>query len=366
LLAPALLLLAACTEEVELPPIRDRSDSLVLRTPSDLPVCAGTFDAMEAEVLQIQEMFGSPPVTVDYSWMPQSHYTDEEFPCDGSTWGCAPGSHAYVRTLMSTHELMHASRSSWLPSVLEEGLAALHDPAQSRTAEVMASRAELLDVLEGGESNGYEQYERAAHFVSFLFAQYGRETFMKFEERVRWDTYAHRPLWEWKADFEAVYGDSFEQVWETYATYPDCAPAQFHLPLSVCSMLGTPTQAATLTPAFMEAPGAEATFTRALDCDDDEVVGPFVFYNGPLTRSAVYAIEIDNWLGGTVWLDLTGDLIGANRAILTNCGNCWTGSALFASTGTPSAYVTLQSGPYVLMLYRDFDTAGEFGITLSF
>lgn len=365
LLAQAFLL-NACADEVELPPIQKQSESLVLRAPSDLPVCGGTFDTMEAEVLQIQEMFGSPPVTVDYSWMPQSHYTNEEFPCDSSPWACSPGSTVYARTLMSTHEIVHASRTLLLPSVLEEGLATLLDPAQSRTAEAMASREELLEILENGTPDGYDQYERLAHFVSFLFAQYGRETFIELEERVRWDTYAHRPLAEWDAGFEAVYGESFEQAWETYATYPDCAPAQFHLPLTACSMLENASPSATLIPAFMEAPGPEATFTRALECDDEEVVGPFVFYNGPLTRAAVYPIEIDNWLGGTVWLDLTGELVGASRAILTNCGNCWDGSALFVSSGNPSAYVTLQSGPYALMLYRDLEASGDFGITLSF
>lgn len=74
----------ACTAE-ELPPVRARSESLVLRSPTDLEICAGTFAMMEAEVVAIRTSFGSAATTIDYSWMPKSHYDADEFPCTTAT-----------------------------------------------------------------------------------------------------------------------------------------------------------------------------------------------------------------------------------------------------------------------------------------
>jgi hypothetical protein len=367
------LLLSACADE-ELPPIREQSEWLVLRAPADLPMCEGTFDSMEAEVMQISEMFGSGPVTVDYSWMPEPQYHREDIPC-GAGWACASERNVYAPTLMLTHELVHAARWS-LPSVLEEGLATLFDVPDDRKAEVMESREILREALDAGTyllapgGRERELYERLAHFISFLFAQYGQDTFLEFEKRVRWETYAHRPLSQWAADFEAVYGESFEQAWEIYATYPDCAPAQYHLPLTACSMLEARPAEASLLPAFILDPGPEATFTRALECDDDGTVGPVVYFNGSVTRSASYVIDIDNYYGGAgvVWFDLTGEVTDASRAIVTNCGNCWDGAGVFLSSKHPHDYANLQpdTHPHVLTLYRDVDATGELGIVLRF
>jgi hypothetical protein len=362
--------LAPIQEQEELPPIREQSEWLVLRGPADLPICEGSFARMEAEVMQISEMFGSGPVTVDYSWMPAPQYHPEDLPCPVG-WACASHRNVYAPTLMMTHELVHAARWS-LPSVLEEGLATMLNVAINLNTDVMASRELLREAFEAGTyelaPDGQALYERSAHFVSFLFAYYGRDTFLEFEKRVRWETYAHRPLTQWAADFEAVYGESFDQAWETYATYPDCAPAQYHLPLTACSMLETHPPDASLFPAYIIDPGPDATFTRALECGDDGVVGPITFFNGAVTRSASYVIDIDNHFSGMVWFDLTGEITDASRAIITNCGNCWDGAAVFLSRKHPNDGANLQPNlhPHVLTLYRDLDATGEFGIVLRF
>jgi hypothetical protein len=359
-------LLIACSGE-ERPPIREQSDYLILRAPADLPVCEGTFQRMETEIIRIQAMFGAQPVTVDYSWMPRSHVSTDEFPCDTS--GCALEADVYARTLMSTHELVHAARSDSLPSVLEEGVATLFQIAADRSADVMASREVLREALELGTWEAapsmYALYERLAHFVSFLFAKYGKDAFIELERRVRWGQTAHRPLSQWQADFEAVYGESFEQVWESYATYPDCPPAQFHLPLTECSQLPTAPLDASLMPALLvEWP--ESQFTRVLDCDDAQVVGPIVFSNGAFMRSASYYVDLDNKLGGAVWIRLTGDVGDSSRAVITSCGNCWDGSAAFVSSSNTSAGGNMQSGRHTLILYQDLEATGEFGVELSF
>lgn len=353
------LILSACGGD-DLPPIHERSESLILRSPSDLPVCKGTFAKMEAEVIHIQKMFGSAPEPVDYSWMPESHYSADEFPCDFQAFGCAASFSVYARTLASTHELVHSARSGSLPSVLEEGLATLLDVPMDADAGVMASRAILLEALEAGtwslapDINGL--YERLAHFTSFLFAQYGQEKFLEFEANVRWDDYAYRPRSEWARGFEAVYGASFDEAWADYADYPDCPPAQFHLPLTQCAMLATGPVDARLVP--------EDTFTRTLECSDDEVVGPIVSYNRSMVRSASYVVDLHSHLAGTVEIAWTGQPSQADRAVLTNCGNCWDGSAAFLSGSELHTSSKLRAGRHALILYRDLDATGEFGIEL--
>ncbi len=316
---------------------------------------------MESEVIRIEEMFGTGPVSVEYSWMPKSYFPDHDFPCRSSIWGCSVDSDVYSRTLLSTHELVHAARVSSLPPVLEEGLANLLSAATSRSESVMAPREMLWEALAAGTwaiaEDPHGIYERSAHFVSFLFAQYGRELFLEFEQRTRRNGYQYRPLSGWTADFEAVYGEPFEQVWASYASYPDCPPAQYHLPLTECAMLGNRPADASLSPGD--------TFTRALECDSDEVAGPFVFFPESRMRFASYRVDIDNDRGGAMGVELVGAVNGANRVILTNCGNCWEGSAAYLSSEHRRTSSRFQSGPHALLLYRDLEATSETGITLS-
>jgi hypothetical protein len=359
-----MLLLDGCDSE-DLPPIYEQSEWLVLRSPSGQQVCDGTFAAMEADVIQLHENYGSTSVSVDYSWMPDSRYSADAFPCQISTaFGCAASVNIYARTLASTHELVHAARSGKLPAVLEEGLATIFDTPINADADIMASREILLDALEAGTwglaPDGHGLYERVAHFVSFLFAQYGRERFREFEARVAWEDYAYRPLSQWKADFEAVYAESFDQAWAAYADYPDCPPAQFHLPLTECSMLATAPAYATLNLA------PKASFTRTLECSDADAVGPIVAYDRSMTRSASYIVDIHNHFHETVRITWAGETADADRAILTNCGNCWAGSAAFLSGSEQRTSSKLLSGLHALILYRELDASGEFGIELGY
>jgi hypothetical protein len=365
-----MLLLGACDSE-DLPPIYEQSEWLVLRSPPNLQVCGGTFAEMEADVIQLHEMYGTTSVSVDYSWMPESRYSADEFPCQISTaFGCAASVNIYARTLASTHELVHAGRSAKLPAVLEEGLATIFDTPINADADVMASREILLDALEAGTwglaPNSHGLYERVAHFVSFLFAQYGRETFLEFEARVAWGDYAYRPLSQWQADFEAVYAESFDHAWAAYADYPDCPPARFHLPLTECSMLATAPVDAKLIPTPVHEPGPKASFSRTLECSDDEAVGPIVAYDRSMTRSGSYVVDIHNHFHETLRIAWAGEATDADRAILTNCGNCWAGSAAFLSGSERSTSSKLLSGPHALILYRELDATGELGIELGY
>lgn len=130
------------------PPIREASDHLILRVPSDLEVCGGTFSTMESEVIRLRGLFGATPGPVDYAWMPRTHYASEDFPCMLSIAdGCASGLNVYDRSIANTHELVHAARAA-MPAAFEEGLATLLAPA-NRPVQALAPRDELLDALRG-------------------------------------------------------------------------------------------------------------------------------------------------------------------------------------------------------------------------
>ncbi|WP_146156133.1 hypothetical protein [Enhygromyxa salina] len=322
----------------ELPPIVQRSPRLTLRAPAELEICAGTFDLMESEVIELQDRFGVEPGPVEYTWMPESHYDDAELPCKLSTLACSLDAEVYARTLASTHELVHAARES-LPAVLEEGLATFLSAPSSNDPAEMVARAQLLEALALGSWEGSEDgrglYERSAHFVSFLISRSGWDKFIEFERRVR-DASSNReqPLAEWTTDFEAVYGETFEQAWAAYADYPDCALAQFHHPLTACGRVMSGVVDASLRPAFM-ADAEDAEFSDALACTDDHVFGPHSLNGGVATRAANFVIEVDNWVGGSVAIALSGAPSPDSRALVTSCGDCWDGSASMLTHASP-------------------------------
>lgn len=345
------------------------SSRLILRAPTDLEICAGTFASMEAEVIELQSRFGVDPNLVDYAWMPESHYDDEALPCNLSTFACSIGNNVYARTLASTHELVHASRPS-LPAVLEEGLATLLSVPRTNDVGEMATRDELLTALELGTweqaSDERGVYERSAHFVSFLLAAWGHDKFADFERRVRGaSSNREQPLAKWEADFEDIYGEPFSAVWQEYADYPDCGLAQYHLPLTACTMVADGALSASLRPAFMT-DTEDAEFSDSLACADAHVFGPRQLLDGATVRAANFAVEVDNWIGGSVHVTLTGAASERSRLLLTNCGDCWDGSASMLTGSSPSELLNIQSGPYALILFAEIDAHGELGVRLRY
>ena len=246
-------------------PIREASEHLILRVPSGLEVCGGTFSTMESEVIRIRELFGARAGTVDYTWMPRSHYGREEFPCVMGASGCAGGLLVFDRAIANTHELVHAARSG-MPAAFEEGLATLLTaPIAPETP--LAPREQLFDALVGSWPEDGALYPRAAHFVSFLIADEGIDTFGEFDRRVRYIKGTRDATFaEWVGVFEDVYGATFEEMWTAYADYPDCPAVQFHRPLTACAALAERTPEATLVAPFLGEAGPDASFKRSFNC----------------------------------------------------------------------------------------------------
>ena len=261
-----------------------------------------------------------------------------------------------------------------LPSVLEEGLASLLEQPSTSDDLNIVSRDELLAALEAGSlqnaSSGHGLYQRSAHFISFLFAEFGREKFIELEQRVGVANPDRgnddRPLADWEAAFETTYGQPFADVWAAYEDYPDCSSAQFKLPLTACAMLEGASPSATLIPTYATEITPEAEFRLTFECSDDAVVGPYVFGDRQVARASMHVIAIDNAHDPRVDVQLTGHRDAGTRALFTSCGNCWEGAGALLTRSNLSRELDVPSGVYALILYQDMDVPGPVGIGVSY
>jgi len=354
------------------PPVIEEGELLILRGPIDVEICAGTFPTMESELAELFARFDHPPHTVEYTWMPLSHVDEVDFFCTSdNVLGCAQGDQIYTRSLAHTHELVHAARNKGIPAVLEEGLATYLDTPTNNRPSKMASRELLLEGLELGtylvNAQPIEVYERAAHFVSFLVAAWGWDTFLALEQRVASETaYVDSPLSLWQDDFEAVYGQSFAEVWDAYADYPDCPLTQFHRPIHACGLAASGELDGSIDIALDPVTPA-AVFMTELDCKSERVLGPVLLRSRhPDRRLAHYAIEVINSLGTTTDVSLIGELDEASRAILTTCGDCWAGTGLMMTAKDPVVEDIPNPGTYALILYTSADSPGPVGVQMQY
>lgn len=78
-------------------------------------------------------------------------------------------------------------------------------------------------------------------------------------------------------------------------------------------------------------------------------------------------VELDLFAAaaGFTAVELIGETVPRTRATLTNCGNCWSGSAASVTTASPAALENLASGPHALILYQAIDEVGEVGIQIN-
>ena len=360
-----------CAEERVHLPIIEQSERLVLRGPSDIAVCGGTFQYMEDFVVDIQDVLAptaSPPL-VTHTWVPSGLDVDVLDFCNARVGGCAWGADSYHHRLVSKHELVHASRPGTRASIFEEGVATMF--GEFNGSEI-ASRDELLQELIAptGEFLDARLYERSGRFVSFLVAIGGVKTFFEFDSRLRTEEgYDGRHASSWDPLLADIYGLNFEELWSEYEGYPDCSPYQFHWSLRHCPEIDSSDEGVLkLEPLFSpEREGAEYVVAD-FACDSPEVVGPDG--SGRWFRSREFVIQVPTVIG--VWFRLVGDVRSDSYAFLSPCGNCWGGDYIALGDRRRGA-----SGPwlgeherYVLTLIQshgdDGDQPGELGIRVSY
>jgi hypothetical protein len=334
------LLELGCQSELELPPVIEASEHLVLRGEDE--VCAGTFDETEARVIVVQDLFEVPATQVEYNWL-LDRFPEAE--CVQGASECARGEDIFARDLGVEHELIHASRSDFsLPEPLEEGLATF----LGGNRMPVGTRDEFRAAIESGETFSYM---RASEFVQLLVELGGFEKLRELASL----THYEMPFSEWRTQLEKVYGMSWGELWDVYLASPECEPLTMHDDVLLCySGLGA---VENLTPGLMDS----SQYVYEMSCDDPLVIGPV---NGDELRHEVL-VQFDEVSIQTVNVTLIGDVVEGSYATLTRCGTCGgeQGAVLTPGKWYPLA---VDPGVYVLDLRQPIDAPGLLGIHVQF
>jgi hypothetical protein len=260
-LATGLVLAVAsgCNDEPPLPPIVWEGEHLRFGTDADdSTICAGTLPYLDGVVGHLGEVFGRPDVRVSYYWLPDG----TEVYCPDAPEGCVNDRGTFSRHTIHQHELVHAVRwPGGLYHPFEEGLAEAFGDDWNR----FPVQGDIRDLLEDPVGNHYlpgAGYGLAAHFVSYLNADYGLETLIEFDASTDYEqSYASA-----SAAFERVYDEPLDDVVDEYESeYPRCdQPTLRHKEydcsrnvVEVSGMLGERVER-----------------NVSLSCDDQAVLGP--------------------------------------------------------------------------------------------
>lgn len=329
-----------CEAELELPPVIESSEHLVLRGEED--VCAGTFDEMEARILAVQDIFGAPAAQVSYSWL-LDRFPEAE--CMAGATACTRGHDIFAMDLGVEHELIHAARSRSLPAPLEEGIATFlgGNRMPSGTREELRLAIETDDAF---------SYQRASEFVQFLIQIGGFDMLGELSQTTSYDS----SFSDWRSGFEQLYGQTWDEVWAAYLASPQCDPATMHDDVLSCYATATP--AANLTPELMQ----PREYTQEMACDSAQVIGPV---NGDELRHEAL-IQLDETGIQTLAIALTGDVVDGSRATLTRCGTCAGETGITLTGENWLDFLDVVPGLYVLELRQPADAAGSLGISVQY
>lgn len=334
------LLELGCQPELELPPVIEASEHLILRGEDE--VCAGTFDETEARVIAVQGLFEVPDTQVEYNWL-QGRFPAAE--CVQGANACARGEDIFARDLGEEHELIHASRSDFsLPAPLEEGLATFLGGNRMPAG----TRDEFQIAIESDETFSYT---RASEFVQFLVELGGFEDLHELASL----THYEMAFSQWRPQLEKVYGMSWDELWDAYLASPECEPLTMHDDVLLCySDLGA---VENLTPGLMN----PRQYVYEMSCSDPLVIGPV---NGDELRHEVL-VQFEEVSIQTVNVTLIGDVVEGSYATLTRCGTCSgeQGVVLIPEKWYPLA---VEPGVYVLDLRQPIDAPGLLGIHVQF
>jgi hypothetical protein len=255
----ALGVASGCSDDPQPPPIVWEGEHLRFGTDGDeATICAGTLPYLDGAVGYLGDVFDRPDARVDYFWMPDG----TEPHCVEHADGCAYEGRVFSRHAPHQHELVHAIRwpeNLYLP--IEEGLAEAFGDDWDR----FRVQGDIRDLLEDPAGNGYipgPGYGLAAHFVSYLHAEYGLDSLTELDASTSYDQSFSGAA----TAFEQVYDQPLDQVIETYENeYPRCGTLALRDKGYDCgrNVIEAPTEI-----------GAKVRTTISLSCDDPAVLGP--------------------------------------------------------------------------------------------
>lgn len=265
---------AACSEYYIEPerlyPATYSSETLIVRPNPEVAMCGGSIDRLESFVpwLAARLPVGvepSGPITYQLLAPEEIH---GERRCPELAFACAKGGVVFSQEGLDLHEAAHAVRQlayDWElvgPVILEEGLGALYTEQHFVDPIVRHLTTEDLRLTRGLDGFTEAHYPPAAHFMAYLHEQIGAHAVSEFLEAGS-DIEA---LEDYDAAFSEVTGESWTDLLDGYAAYPQCP---------MWSLVHRPVEC-TADEAAVALSSAETHefFFPAFGCDSPEAVGP--------------------------------------------------------------------------------------------
>jgi hypothetical protein len=271
--------ISACGESDDLPPIRYRTEHLLIGTDFEAPVCKGSLSRLERHVLDLEQRLG---VAVDRQF--ELYWYEDLPPCaTDHAAGCYDIDSGIIRTTYSAaqHELAHAVSHLWghPDRFYSEGVAEAFSGERSGFGSAQPSKSLGL--------SGHVPTKSAAHFVRWLYESRGASPL-----RVLFQNAPRKNQERARRAFALAYAQSIEQAEASYyAEAPEYYPG-----FSWCF-------------DDLEVLPWQGSFWRhsvELDCASEHTLGA-----GNLTRSVGFDVEI----GGRY----TFEVDAPGRVYITTC-----------------------------------------------
>jgi hypothetical protein len=278
----ALLMIGACSDDVERPPVVWKGEHVEVGTDLDLDAwCPGTLPRLDSHVGALKGLFEAPEdLVVSYNLYP--HPISDHDVCPDIALGCIlKGTESAIATtdLLHDHELVHAVWADRnIPHFFEEGAATYWGGALSADFRGLTVRG-VLD-KHWSSPMGRREYALAGHFTSYMVHTYGVESHIA----LRRETSKAQSRKDFERAFERTMGLTLEEAIDDYEEqWPYCDVEATRSSFLDCGR-----------PAITLSPGEKMYFDLDISCSNPEVVGPS-------TRASLDSAP-------RIWLDITIEL----------------------------------------------------------
>lgn len=348
-----LLALAACG----LPDVDLEGQHVRLAMESGLTPCGDATGHMDRFMALVAAELGVSAPTDDdrvvYYWLHDGDFEARHLCSEGAA-GCADSDTVYARSFPIDHELVHSltARFGSMPLFFAEGLAVAYQlPPPGYEVEAGVPDVPIAEAIEArdGLHLDYDLYDLAGAFVAFLIEREGVDAVVRAVSRMGWSNSARMV----SGVLAAELGASLDELAEEFdATRRGCSPSGYRRKLFECSA------------PEIAWDGALWAEHRTLDCDMDDVIGPFA--NDTLASYRTVTVPED----ATYELTVIGDTApssgqSANAVTLLRCGGCEGHIAETIAAGEASERLSLTAGRYSLRFTGPAGAASGIGLRIE-
>lgn len=326
---------------------------------SELTPCGDATGHMDRFVTVVAAELGVTPPTGDdrftYHWLRPGDFAARNL-CKPGAAGCArPGGDIYAETFPMDHELVHAVAGPYglIPPFFAEGLAEVYElPAAGSTEdEPPLPDIAIADAIEAREDRHYpyEYYPLAGAFVAFLIERDGVPALRRALARMRWTDRPGRI----SDILAAELGASLAQLEAEFdATRRHCTSGGFRRKLFECSA------------PEIAWDGALWAEHRTLDCDQDDVIGPFASDHAAHYRTLEILADA-RYTVSVIGDALPGSGERASEVTLLRCGGCAEQLQVALTAGEPPVTLDLPAGRYSLRFAGPVAAAAGVGLRVA-